>query len=81
MKRIDHEVHRRQLVGVQPACIVQRLNHREVEVIHKDEHPIPRMLDHVLTLGHQILQNGVLGAILAVEPHQREHQGRHDHDD
>ena len=44
VQRIDHEVHRGQLVGVQPVCVMQRLDRREVEVIDEDEDAMPRML-------------------------------------
>jgi len=38
-----------------------------------------RMLGPSLAFGQQILQNGVLGAILTVEPHQTEDQNRKHH--
>ena len=80
MGRVDHEVHRDQVVGPQSPAVAQRFDHREVNRVHEDEHLVPRVLHQIGAVGAEHLENGGLGSIFPVEPDQHEHQHREDDD-
>ena len=65
MLRVDHEMHRDQLVGTQSLPVAQCFEHREVKRIDQDEHAMSGILHQLRAVGAECLEDRGLGPVFA----------------